>query len=79
MHNTKGLEGGLDNTISYFKRQVTDEDGTNGLVSSGNRDGHITKQERRALKEFVSVLAGLAGDTNFATPQELDCGHFICV
>ena len=79
MHNTKGLEGGLDNTISYFERQVTDVDGTNGLVSSGNRDGHITKQERRALEEVISVLAVLAGDSNFATSQELDCGHFICV
>ena len=77
--DAKRLKGRLDDKIGYFERQVTNINGANGLVSGGDWYRDVAEEERGALEEIVPVFTGLAGNTDFTIPQELDSRYFINV
>ena len=71
MDNTKTLEEGLHIIVGDFEWKVTNEDEVDTLVSGGNRDRDIPKEESRSLKEIVPILGGLAGYSDSAALQKL--------
>ena len=55
--NTKGLERRLHITIRNFERQVTHKHGTNGLVSGGDRNRDVSKEDpSRRSSRYSAVL-----------------------
>ena len=74
-NNAKGLERRLHITIRNFKRQVTHKHGTDWLVSGGDRNRDVSKEEGGSLKEIVPVLGSLACNADLTVLQELDSSY----
>ena len=73
--NTKGLELRLHITIRNFERRVTHKHGTNGLVSGGDKNRDVSKEESGSLKDIVPVLGSLACNADLTVLQELDSSY----
>ena len=58
--NIKGFERRLHITIRNSEGQVTHKHGTNGLVSGGDRNRDVSKEESGSRKDIVPVLGSLA-------------------
>ena len=77
MDSTKGLEHSLDITVRNLKWKITHIHRTKDNIRNGNRNRCITIRDRRPLKELVSVLRRLKGNTYSAILQELHSINFI--
>ena len=71
MDNTKTLKDRLHIIVGDFEWKVTIEDEADTLVSGGNRDRDIPKEESRSLKEIVLILGGLGGYSDSVALQKL--------
>ena len=77
VNNTKTLEHGLHIVVGDFEWKIANEDETDILVSSGNRNRDVPKGERRSLKKIVPIFSSLASHTNLTTLEELhSIDHF---
>ena len=56
VNNTKTLEHGLHIVVGDFEWKIANEDETDILVSSGNRNRDVPKEESRSLKEIVPTF-----------------------
>ena len=79
MDNTKTLKNGLHIIVGDFEWKVANEDETDTLVSGGNRNRDVPKEESRSLKEIVPIFSGLAGDSDSAALEKLHSVDLFCI
>ena len=76
---TKTFKNRLDLVVRSFERKVAYKDKTDRLISGGNWNRDIPKEESRSLKEIVPILASLAGDTDSTALEKLYGIKLFCI
>ena len=79
MDNTKTLKDGLHIDVGDFEWKIAYEDKTDTLVSGGNWNRDVPKEESRSLKEIVPIFSGLAGDTDSTAHEKLQSIDLLCI